>query len=355
MDALGTGALSTKPMPPPNMADLRNSGAPPQPGCAAKIPPIQPEERLTIDVDAYQGGVALWGAVPPIYDTTHKSFAQGIHVHARKEMRGAKVIDKTFRAIKIIGSTLPPEGLDVSDVDAIYFMISSVLGHDVKQVLCQRCGYSHLDKDWFSVHPHRRHLCASCGHHFSDSEVAIGNPIAGMLELFGLKKQNPKETIRALNISQKDFPGGIQVWGSHPAFLWTSARREEAGIHVHAFENGSGCPTVDDTFGSVVIDGVSLDPTLVRILMAQCSLPYLRNRVVSCGCPECGAPQMSEGKRAYTDEVKHICGECGHTYRPPGRIRRTVANPLLASLETLAVRAPRPPQCQVPDLLPETP
>ena len=37
---------------------------------AAHLPPILPEEILTLDLDQYQGGVALWGAVPPIYDTT---------------------------------------------------------------------------------------------------------------------------------------------------------------------------------------------------------------------------------------------------------------------------------------------
>lgn len=322
---------------------------------AARMPPISSENRLVLNVDSYLGGVALWGAVPPVYDTTRKSFDQGIHVHARTEVGGQKVIDKTFLAVKMVGTSFPPEGLEASDIDAIYFMVSSVFGHDVKQVLCSHCGYSHLDKDWFSVHPHRRHLCAGCGRHFSDDEIAIGNPIGGILDQFSLTQQEPQETNRALDISQDDFPGGIQVWGSNPAFLWTSEKREEAGIHVHAFENDSEVPSVDNTFGSVAIDGVSLDPTMVRVLMAQLSLPHLRHRIVSCSCPECGDLQFSRDQRAYTDAVKHVCVQCGHSYTARGRIRRTVANPLLASLESLGSRAPRPPQEHVLNLLSEAP
>src|SRR5579862_6148402 len=37
---------------------------------AAHIPPIRPDEVLSLNVDAYKGGVALWGAVPAVYDTT---------------------------------------------------------------------------------------------------------------------------------------------------------------------------------------------------------------------------------------------------------------------------------------------
>ena len=322
---------------------------------AARIPPIRSEERLVLNLDSYLGGVALWGAVPPVYDTTRKGFDQGIHVHARREVGGEKVIDDTFRAIKVIGTSLGPDGVAALDIDAIYFMTSSVFGHHVKQILCSHCGYSHLDKDWFSVHPHRRHLCAGCGQYFNDKETAIGNPIAGILGLLGLTKKEPLRTNRALNISQEDYAGGIQVWGSNPAFLWTSEKREEAGIHVHAFENDSERPSVDNTFGSVVIDGVSLDPTMVRVLMAQLSLPYLRHRIVSCRCPECRELQFVRGKRAHTDAVKHVCVRCGHSYTAPGRIRRTVANPLLALFESLGRRAPRLPQQHVLDLISEVP
>ena len=35
---------------------------------AAHIPALKPQETFSLNVDKYKGGVALWGAVPPVYD-----------------------------------------------------------------------------------------------------------------------------------------------------------------------------------------------------------------------------------------------------------------------------------------------
>jgi hypothetical protein len=53
-------------------------------------------------------------------------------------------------------------------------------------VTCTYCGWPHLDKDWFSVHPHRRHLCAGCGKYFYDRVTGIGNPIIGVCDALGV-------------------------------------------------------------------------------------------------------------------------------------------------------------------------
>lgn len=37
---------------------------------ASHITPIGAKDRLELDIDDYSGGIALWGAVPPVYDTT---------------------------------------------------------------------------------------------------------------------------------------------------------------------------------------------------------------------------------------------------------------------------------------------
>ena len=29
--------------------------------------------------------------------------------------------------------------------------------------------------------------------------------------------------------------GGLLIWGSNPAILWTATRDEEAGVHAHAY------------------------------------------------------------------------------------------------------------------------
>src|SRR5579862_6419192 len=74
---------------------------------AAHLPPILPEEVLELNLDQYSGGVALWGAVPPVFDTTRLPLDFGIHVHARKHTGGDKVIDRTCRAVRLIGHQLP--------------------------------------------------------------------------------------------------------------------------------------------------------------------------------------------------------------------------------------------------------
>ena len=155
-------------------------------------------------------------------------------------------------------------------------------------------------------------------------------------------------------MKQSDYPGGIQIWGSNPAFLWTSPKHEEEGIHVHAFLDGQIEPELDDTFREVVIDGIQLDPVMVRVLMAQNVMPSLKGRIRSVDCPNCGHPGFDAGEAAYVPAPTHICLECGRQFPTPGRTRNAVANPLPAILADLAKSAPRQPQQHRLDLLPET-
>jgi transposase-like protein len=321
---------------------------------AAHILPIRPNETLKLDLDRYAGGVALWGAVPAIYDTTRLPMDRGIHVHARATARAKKEMDVTFRAVRIVGGRLPKDGFLVSELDAIYYMASEIFGLQMKYVTCSHCACPHLDRDWFSVHPHRRHLCSGCGKHFQDTETAVGNPIWGVRDECGAKKQESRLAEKKLRLRQIDFPGGIQVWGSNPAFLWTSDRAEEEGIHVHAFRNSNNEPELDETYGEVTIDGVALDPSMVRVLMAQSALPSLNNRVLPIGCPSCHESLFCTGELAFTPRLRHTCGRCGHQFSVPGKLRKTVGNPLPAILARLAEKAPRKPQHHDLGLMPET-
>jgi hypothetical protein len=195
---------------------------------------ITEHETLHLRLSDYPGGVALWGAVAPVYDTTQRQLERGIHVHARTELKGKKEMDWTVRAVRLSGNGLSGTGVVVSELDAIYYMVSSVFGYETRRVECTHCGFPHLDRDWFSVHPHRRHLCAGCGKHFRDDAIGIGNPIEIVRAACGIGPSATKPAGRTLDIRQSDYPGGIQIWGSNPAFLWTSSVREEEGIHVHA-------------------------------------------------------------------------------------------------------------------------
>jgi hypothetical protein len=88
--------------------------------------------------------------------------------------------------------------------------------------------------------------------------------------------------------------------------------------------------------------------------MAQNVMPSLKDRVRSIDCSACKRPQFDMGEAAYTPSATHTCSSCGHGIAGPGRLRKTVANPLPAVLEKLAKSAPRKPQQHRLDLRPET-
>lgn len=322
----------------------------------AHIPSIAPEEVLTLNVTSYAGGVALWGAVPPIYDTTERPIDRGIHVHARRDAGGHKEIDNTYRAVRLTGEhiNLPPEGLVISELEAIYYMVTSMFGYEMKYVECTLCGFPHLDKDWFSLHAHRRHLCAGCGQYFRDTDTAVGNPIIRIQEIFGIKKRPAKQAGKSIKIRQADYPGGIQIWGSNPAILWTGTQHEEEGIHIHAANEDGSKNVIDDTYSRVTIDGIKLDPVMVRILMAQSALPHIAGRLSDIRCPECGEAHFDTGENAFTPHDKYLCSSCGHEFPSKGRMRKTIGNPMVGILAQLAESAPRIPQNHEVNLLPET-
>jgi len=322
----------------------------------AHILPILDTETLSLDPRKYKGGVALWGAVPPVYDTTRQPLDRGIHVHARATTGGRKEIDATYRSVRLLGGPGVPEkeGVTVSELDTIYYMVSRVFGFEMKRVECTRCGYSHLDKDWFSVHAHRRHLCAGCGEYFRDTQTAIGNPVCHFRGACGARVTRPRPATAKLDIRQNDFPGGIQIWGSNPAIVWTGEQDEEEGIHVHAFRQDGVEALHDDTFAQVTVDGIRLNPAMVRTLMAQSALPHIENRVVDLRCTSCGEPKFDSGEDGFDPKTTHHCAKCGEDFPSTGRLRKVIGNPLIGILERLASYAPRPPQKHELGLLPET-
>jgi len=118
-------------------SDATAKGGTPERRCrAADTIPIRPEDIHTLDLDKYLGGVALWGAVPAVYDTTRLEMDRGIHAHARPTLESKKEIDLTFRAVRLVGKRLPTEGVLVTETDAIYYMVSSIFGFPMLFVTC---------------------------------------------------------------------------------------------------------------------------------------------------------------------------------------------------------------------------
>ena len=322
---------------------------------AAHIAPVSQDETLILNLDEFPGGVALWGAVPPVYDTTRLPLSRGIHVHARKSKTGPKDIDQTVRAVQLLGGGISEDGFYLSELDAIYYMVSSVFGFQMRHIVCSYCGYSHLDKDWFSVHIHRRHLCAGCGKYFKDSADGIGNPIRQLQSKCNINLKNPRKSAKTLRIKQSEFPGGIQIWGSNSAFLWSSDRAEEEGIHVHTYKADNGDRFHDGTCSEVIIDEVRLDPVMVRTLMAQRALPHIEGRIMSLTCVRCSASEFSSGEEAFTPKAKRVCSKCGGKLHGSGNLHKVIGNPLIRMLDSLAQNAPRLPQQHVSGLLAEAP
>jgi transposase-like protein len=316
---------------------------------------IGPRETLVLDPASFPGGVALWGAVPAVFDTTSQIPDRGIHVHARRSLGGPKAIDRTYRCVTVRAPNAQA-AVEIGELDAIYYMVSLIFGHGMKTIACTLCGHLHLDKDWFAVHAHQRHLCAGCGRHFSDSERHIGNPVMTVKALFDdpIIARATRPADRTVSLRQKDFPLGIQIWGSNQAIVWTSTLSEEHGIHLHAYDGSQAAPQIDDTFDAVTIDGVALDPVMIRTLMAQFALPHLRDRVVSLHCTACGMPHFDIGEKAYTPHAVHDCESCGATFSSPLRLKNTISNPVRAVLTALERSAPLPRQNPLLPLRPET-
>ena len=324
---------------------------------AANDPAIKTSEALTLDPTDFPGGIALWGAVPAIYDTTRLPMERGIHFHARLQVGPNKDVDHTYRkiAVKKRGGQLFERQIEVNELDAVYFMVASVFGKPVKYIQCPRCGYPHLDKDWFAVHPHQSHLCHGCGRNFRDEAPGIGNPVALLQEeLDGSGNRRLITAPKVLNLKQADWEGGIQIWGSNPAILWTADKAEEKGIHVHAYRRDGEEAKIDGTFNKVTIDGIELDPEMVRYLMAQSAMPHISERIIPVMCPRCGTYHFDRGELAYTPHEVHKCDSCGTKFQAPGRLKMTIGNPMRKTVAELGRFARRRPQTFDLGLRPET-
>ena len=315
------------------------------PACeGAYLDKRRPLKVLEIDPREFPGGIALWGAVPPAYDSTGLEPESGIHVHARGAASDSKEIDDTFDAVtvKVSRDLLDAQQALITADTAVNFYLSRFLGRDIKILRCPLCDEMHLDSGYFAIQPHRRHLCHGCGKYFNDTAKAVSNPIAALHTSLNLSHQGvaPIRAPRSLDIAQADYPGGIQIWASNPALVWTSERPEEEGLHVHLL-NSDGKIEIDDTFDQVFIDGIKINEMHVQHFMAQQALNHLANKVVSLSCPTCGTSHFDEGELGFSPHINHECTHCNASFATAGRRRLVVSNPFVAVRETLFMNSPR--------------
>lgn len=128
---------------------------------------------------------------------------------------------------------------------------------------------------------------------------------------------------------------------------------EEHGIHVHCYSD-TGAILVDDTFQTVTIDGVELNPEAVRLWMAQSALPHLSNdSFVSLTCPHCKKSHCDVEELAYTPHQLHQCEHCHSEFSTRGRKKLVISNPMCELIDKLSEFAIRTPQIHRNFLRPE--
>ena len=295
----------------------------------------EPLERLYLNPYDDSGSFAVWAAILPAYDTTYfcDSSHVGIHVHWRSKNSEIKDIDKTFKEVFINLSPVHSRHfVKLSKDAALAYRAGVVLNKHLKCLVCPHCKKQHLDSDFFSVNPHRKHLCEACRKTFLDDETSISNPVLSVQNKVGLSSlcNHVVRAKRKLVISQKNFKGGIKIWGSAPAILWRNLIKEESGIHVHAF-NAIGQKVIDDTFGYVEIDGHNLNVKMVQYYTAQNSLQHLAKNLTCLFCPLCDKPHFDK-KNCVTPHCRHLCEHCGYVFEST---RKMVSNPFVYVKESL--------------------
>lgn len=310
--------------------------------CEGSYRTVEKSQAKSIDPSEYPGGVGLWGAVKPVYDTSTVPVEEGVHLHARRAPDGVKEFDGTVPAVAlVIARTLfdaPTAYVTMETAVASY--ISRFLGRPMMSLFCTYCGEPHLDSEWFAVKLHKRHLCHGCGKVFLANEKCVSNPLERLRHMFGDRDENREivPSTKVLTAKQSDFPGGVQIWASNPALFWTAAKAEEEGIHLHAYAADGVTRLEDDTFGEVTLDGVHLDKQHLRYFMAQQALKYLDGKIVSLRC-QCGEPYFDEGEEAFKPHARHRCRKCGTALRASGKRKNVVSNPFIDTLAELRARA----------------
>jgi len=209
--------------------------------------------------------VAIWCSLPAAL-TSHgvppKRYPR-IHVHVRNEVGGFKALDKDFEALaalfdphlRLFGDA-PIDRVHITPPAAKEFVLAIEFKKPVTCFNCYDCGSPHLDLGEFVNVPHKKHLCGNCGRTNTWTQVeSTSTPLKPLHDCFD-QGHGYLDVDRVLNIDE--YPDAqFALWASTPAVVWTAARPQERGIHVHLSIDGKRI--IDNTFGTVIYKGKSLD------------------------------------------------------------------------------------------------
>lgn len=216
-------------------------------------------EHMSVDLDAYPGGVAVWYLLPEVWTTktipgtTDIEYADdevyAIHVHAREVENGPKLIDGSFTDISILSTKLNQPLHITTDFAQKHFMSSINRENEMDSGLLHSLDY----------------LNTQYNRNFDDAQESV-------------------------HLSRYRCPGGFRIFSFNRALLWTSPLAEERGIHVHCYD-GQGEVIVDGSFSEVhfLADG---ENATIRVL----TVDNVRECAVQKELHRCGLAAESECK-----------------------------------------------------------
>ncbi len=281
---------------------------------------------LSFNIDNYTGGVAIWGALPAVFDTTTQAFDRGVHVHARLARVSKKCIDATYESVNVVSQN---KAFLINEATAVHFSLASVFNHKIISLTCEQCSQSILSSQLFSLIPHHEHICHHCGYINFTNEACIANPVIELKKNLGDNSIKRKSILpdRRINIDTDQYLGGVQIWGSNPSIIWTASRDEESAIHVRAYAD-SERRVIDNTYSEVCIDGEYLDIEMIRLWQIQKMIPELMSNVSAVFCPCCDAAQFDKGIYAVIPQTYRKCQQCAFSFSHESKI----SNPVISIL-----------------------
>lgn len=266
------------------------------------------EEKLSLLLDDYLGGVAIWGAIPAVFDTTSEGFDAGIHVHARNKESRKKIIDKTFRSVDVHHND---KIYSICENAAMSFAMSALFHIDMIELPCTSCGELILDSNMRAIMKNTHHHCQHCHHVTQTPTPCVANPLVALKkELSDAKSiRTVLQPDRHITLNDPKFSGGVQLWGSNAAIVWTAPRIEESGIHVHAYD-ANGNRVIDNTYSFVEVNGEIIQCEMVQLLQVQLALPEIRQYLSCTTCTHCHQPHFHRGYHAAHPTQIHQCAYC---------------------------------------------
>jgi hypothetical protein len=265
---------------------------------------------LDLDRDNYSGGIAVWAAIDPAIQSTADPCSLGIHVHARETSGGPKIIDVSTDRFKL---RLGGEDILVTGEMAKSYRACRVLGIPMADLRCLSCGSVYVDTLEEIPKRHGKRPLSCCAKPMVLKKNVVANPLCNLqLKLF---QRRPKTIASAkdLVLDPTRYPGGVRIWGTGQAILWSAMRAEDSGIHVHAYDSQMN-RIIDDTYGQVWYGGSYLPAREIQLYTVQQTFSSLRGKIHCLRCPHCNNCHLDDGVFAIRIHRTHLCEHCGKKF-----------------------------------------